>query len=461
MPQAPTVEIPKRLPLVTVPSNRGTSTNKDAKLVNCFAQKDDLGEFWIYKRPGLLTFQTQTGAGNGTYRWSGNTYSIFGGTVYKDGVAIVGAVDNTNGVYAFAETLGATPRLVFGNGVKAYTYDGTTLSQITDPNFPASFVKGWAYLDGTLYVMDASSNIWGSNLNDPTIWSALNKIIANAYAGNGVALTKQLVYVVAMKQWDTECFYDAANASGSPLAAAQNALIPWGCANSTSVQVADDVVYWLAINKSSELRIMILQNLQYQEISTKAINRLMDDIDYSIVYSWILQDMGYNLYGLTFPNSNLTLVYDISEGIWHQWTDASGNYFPMISSVAVPNLKHIFQHATNGKLYYTELSYTNDDGTIFSCDIVTPSYDGGTKRKKMLSRLEVIADQTSGSVLYIRRSDDDYQTWSNFRRVDLSKKHPRLENCGTFSKRAYHFRHRSNTSLRIKAVELQVDLCTL
>jgi len=58
-------------------------------------------------------------------------------------------------------------------------------------------------------------------------------------------------------------------------------------------------------------------------------------------------------------------------------------------------------------------------------------------------------------------SDDDYQTWSNFREVDLSKNRPMLTNCGTFRRRAYHFRHQSNTPLRIQAVELMIDLGTL
>jgi hypothetical protein len=343
--------------------------------------------------------------------------------------------------------------------VKAYTYTGSgSVTQITDADFPTSFVKGWAYLDGTLYVMDSQANIWGSALNDPTSWSAVNLIVANAFAGDGVALAKQLAYVVALKQWDTECFYDAANSVGSPLSAAQGALIPWGCANGDSVQVADDIIYWLAVNKSSELRVMMMQNLQYKEVSTKAINRLLDAVDFSTVYSWLLQDHGFNLYFLTFPLSNLTLVYDISEGIWHQWTDTNGNYFPVISSVASIGLKHVLQHPTNGKLYYADMDYTNDDGGLITCDIITPNYDGGTKRKKVLSMLEVVADQTEGSILLARNSDDDYQTWSNFRRLYLSQKRPRLKNCGTFSKRAYHFRHRANTSLRIKAVELQVDL---
>lgn len=455
-------ENPVRLPLVAVPSNRDTSTAKDAKLVNCYAQKDDAGEYQIYKRPGLLTYQTLSGNGRGMYNWLGDTYAAFGTTLYKNGVALAGVIDGTNGKYAFSQCQGATPKLIFGNGVKAYTYHPAGgIVQITDVDFPTSFVKGWAYLDGTTYVMKADGSIYGSGINDPQTWSALNVIVANSDTGNGVALAKQLIYVVAFKQWNTEIFYDQANPTGSPLGAAQNAMVMWGCANADTVQDADGVLYWVAINRSSELQVMAMENLAARAVSTKAIERLLDNVDYSNMHSWYLRDMGYKFYGLTFPNSNLTLVYDISENLWHQWTDVNGNYFPMIEQLAAPGLKHIFQHATNGKLYYADLGYYNDDGAIITVDIVTPNFEGPSRRRKTISMLEVLADKQAGSELLIRNSDNDYQKWSNFRRVNLGLNRPCLTNCGTFVRRAYNLRHQSNTPLRIRAIELQLDEGTL
>jgi len=75
--------------------------------------------------------------------------------------------------------------------------------------------------------------------------------------------------------------------------------------------------------------------------------------------------------------------------------------------------------------------------------------------------MEFVGDQEVGSVLHVRCSDDDYKTWSNFRSVKLSDKHPRLINCGTFVRRAYHLRHWSDTPLRLQAVDVQYDLGTL
>ena len=55
----------------------------------------------------------------------------------------------------------------------------------------------------------------------------------------------------------------------------------------------------------------------------------------------------------------------------------------------------------------------------------------------------------------------DAVTITNFRKVDLSIRRPLLTNCGSFTRRAHHLRHQSNTPLRIQAVEMQLDLGTL
>jgi hypothetical protein len=70
--------VPKRFPLIVEPSNRDSTTSKDARLVNCYMEgkaNPGLGqgqgpggqlqqaEYWIFKRPGLLTASTIGGTG--------------------------------------------------------------------------------------------------------------------------------------------------------------------------------------------------------------------------------------------------------------------------------------------------------------------------------------------------------------------------------------------------------------
>ena len=467
--QYPSVSLPPRLPLVVVTSNRNESVTKDARLVNCYIEVTREGELDIYKRPGLEEADEVIAGkmGRGVYFWEGSVYSIFEGTIYKDGSVLGTGLDDTNGAYRFDAILGATPKLVFGNGKKAYATDGSTVSNdfhSIDSDYPEETVKGFAYLNGPIYVMQQEAVIWGSAVNSvdqPGDWDPLNFIRAQIEPDHGVFMTKQLVYVVALKQWSTEYFFDAGNPTRSPLGSVQGMKVHYGCAHADSVQKIDDVLIFLSTNQTASLQVSMLNQGAFQVVSTPAIDRLMNDIDTSVIYSWQLKIGGHSFYVITFKNSNLTLAYDITQELWFQWTDSDGNYFPIVASTYDAAGRHVLQHESNGKLYYIDSKNYKDVDKPIVVDIITPIFDGDTYRRKQLNVMKFVADQVKGSVLKVRRSDDDYQTWSQWRDVDLSKPSPMLINCGTFRKRAYHFRHAQDLPFRIRAVEVQYDVGSL
>jgi len=464
-------DIPKRLPLVIDPANRGNSTAYDARLVNCYSEKSKEGDYYLYERPGLDE-QSRPPAANATGRgitfWRGNLYSIFADKLYKDGVAQAGTVDTTNGVYKFDSCLGATPKLQLGNGIEAYNYDTAGgLVNISDADFPSLFVKGWAYLDGTTYVMVPSAHILGSDINDPPNWDPLNDILAQIEPDQGKALSKQLVYVVAFKEWTTEIFYNAGNATGSPLGRVEGAKIDWGCLSADSVQEVGGVLLWLGRGRYGSPEVILLDKLKAEAVSTKPIERLLEQATLTNVYSWAVKLNGHRFYVLTLKDENLTLAYDLDERAnspWSQWTDVNGNYLPIVSSCANDLLQPLLQHESNGRIYIASNDYATDDGDLIQVDIYTPNFDGGTRRRKTLSKLEIISDQQAGSVLEVRVNDHDFdpKRWSNWRRFDLSKKRPYIDDCGTFVRRVHNFRHKKPVRMpRIQAMELQILLGTL
>ena len=463
------ITLPKRFPLVVAPSNRDDSTAKDARLVNCYMERAESGETWVIKRPGLDEQSrppAANAAGSGVYNWRGDLYSVFGTVFYVNGVATGGAVNGAGGVYRFSSCLGATPRLQLGNGVKAYNYDsGGGLVEITDADFPTSFVKGWAYLDTTTYVIKSDASIQGSGINDTVNWDALNTLTGQIEPDRGVAGAKQMVYVVEFKEWTTEIFYDAANATGSPLSPVQGAKVNWGCVSQDSVQELDDTLVWVGAGKSSAIQVIAMAGLKAQVVSTKAIERLLQGATWTAgqVFSWQMKKGGHHFYVLTLKTDNLTLALDLKEGTWWQMTDVDGNYFPIVAATYDSSHRPVLQHETNGRLYLASDSYLDDDGSLITVDIYTPNFDGGTRRNKQMNFLEFIGDQTTGSELQVRNNDKDYaaDAWTTFRKVDLSQIRPTLTACGTFRRRAYNLRHRGLTRFRIQAMEMQLALGTL
>jgi len=470
MSQIESVLLPPRIPLIVQPANRGSTVNKDAKLVNCYIEVDKDGELFIYKRPGMAETGVAVGAaaGRGSFYWQGSVYAVFGNKLYVDGVEEATGLNTAGGVYRFDSILGSNPKIILTNGIRTYTYNQTDglsahINSIC-PDFPPVAVKGWAYLNGFSYVMTSHAVIQQSELNsvDTALsWSALNFVTAQIEPDNGVFLAKQLVYVVALKQWTIEYFFDAGNETGSSLGPVQGMKVNYGCASADSVQRINDTLLFLCSSQTASNQVAMLYQGQITIVSTPAIDRILANANLSVVYSWQLALNGHSFYVVTITSSNITLVYDINQDLWCQWTDKDGNYIPIASSTYNVDGKHILQHESNGKLYFMNSSYYSDAGDVIVVDVITPLFDAGSNNKKQLNRLRVIADQQPGSVLNIKYSDNDYQTWTTFRQVELDKTNPMLFNLGTFRKRAFHLQHRNNTPLRIRALEGSFDLGTL
>jgi len=396
---------------------------------------------------------------------------VLTGDISTGSSVITNISPNTTGLFAgmFVTATGipSLTKILTVDSSTQVTIDGnatattTGLSLTFETGFPLRRVPGLAYLDGYINVMTPEATIWPSDANEPDSWALDSNIVAQIEADKGVYLSKQLVYLLAMKKYSIEMFYDAGNAAGSPLSPVQGAKVSVGCRHANSVAQMEGTIFWVSQARDGGTAVYLMDNVKSQQISTPSIERLLQQADYTTVYSWCARVAGHRYYCVTLAASNLSLVYDLTSQQWYQWTDSNGNYLPYVSASYTGDNQAIFQHATNGKMYQLEIVNTTDEGAAITMDLYTPNYDGGARLRKFVKSMDIIADQTNGSVLQVRVSDDDYQTWSNFRDVDLSKIRPRLTDCGTFRRRAYHFRHSSNTPLRIQAVELWIDPGTL
>ena len=360
---------------------------------------------------------------------------------------------NNNG-FGTAGTYGIKSTVLNGNVV----YTLTTISG--NNGYPGGTVPGFALLDGTTYVMDLNSNIWGStNLNDPTIWTdALNVIQADSEGDIPIALAKQLVYVIAFKSTSIEMFFDNGNPTGSPLSPVPGALIKHGCLDANTIQDIDGILFWVSSDKNSAACVAMMENLQYAQISTPAVDRFLSltegyTVSQYTFRSYSFRAAGHRFYGVTNVSSGVSLVYDIDQKLWYQWTDPYGNFYPVVSVTTDLSNNLIAQLYSPGIVNYIgpDYQYLNDNGVLFPMDIYTPNFDAGVDREKTLSAMH----------LFVRFSDDDYQSWNNFRLVNLNNKHPMLNDEGSFYRRAYHFRHYANTPFRIRAVGLEMDVGTM
>lgn len=220
----------------------------------------------------------------------------------------------------------ATPLMVFKSAHQGYTFNASlgTLTKITDADYPAVTVYGLVYLDTTFYVMDPQGRIWGSALNDPTTWTALNEIALQNEPNGGVGIAKVGTYLLALGQWSCEFFYDNANAGpGSPLSANTTLAFQIGCAAGRSIVEMQGSVIWIGQTVTEGAKVYIMQGYTPVIISTPYIDRILQADPLTLVESFATSHFGHSLYVLTLGTTGVTLVYDFLSQFWYTWTSST------------------------------------------------------------------------------------------------------------------------------------------
>lgn len=495
---ADTVDIPKRIQLVTPPGYRSAATSIDEELVNCYAERDPVdGEYWVQKRPcfgsvRLSPVASGLNPARGLYRFVGyfggsnsyifliiNNSRLSMANQATSAISLIGNISGNQANYTF-ETVRTSPNYtaVFNDSGQAYYTDSVTITNMNGlANFPGpAIVRGWAYLDGYLFVMTVDNRIFNSAIDNPASWSALNFIVARNGSDISIALSKHKEYVVALKESSTEFFYNANNSSGSPLLPLRGSKIPFGCTNAYTVQSIDDELFWMFRKDTGAFGIVRLTNLVPKIISTPPVDRILRSFSGFIggsiltTNSFQLKIGGHRFYGISglmdlggFANRRITLVYDLDQNLWYRWTDATNLDLDWpVNAAAGPDSggRIVVQNYNTGNLYAINEDYVTsvDDDIPPKVEIWTPRHDFGTQREKHLGGMLFRGDKVIGSLLQMQYSDDDSEVWSAWQDIDLSMRRPELYDQGSFTSRSWRFRHERATSFRMKTMDLQIGI---
>jgi len=311
-----------RLQLAQTISTRDPTMTSDAILYNYYATKNSNGQILCERRFGIQPVFTATAAaGLGLFQFGTQVLAIIGTEFFVNGVA-TSAVDATS-PYQFVLTgIGGTA-VFLKNNTNAYIWNGSTLTKVTDVNYPATTVPGVTYLDGYVFVLTPGGTLTNSNLNTPATWNALNTINGSLSADPGAAVNKLYNYIVSFGTFSTTFFYDAGNVPpGSPLLPVIQATCNIGVASGTSVVASENTIFWIGQTHQKGRRVYMLNGLTPQPISDQFIDKVLnaDPLTPGTVYAFYIEINGSAFYVLTLSASNFTLVYNSSVGMWSRWS---------------------------------------------------------------------------------------------------------------------------------------------
>lgn len=375
-------------------------------------------------------------------------YSEISGT----GIAAGTLIESIDSTTVLTMSLPATA----GGGVSALTF---TLSGPPDQTAGSrpQLAAGVEDLNTSSYLLTYYSGVVGSDPLDPRAWDPLNLIYAYAEANNAVRIAKHLSYIVVFKTTSTEFFRDVGVTPGSPLERLEGLKLVVGCWEARTVCEIDGILLWCSYTESGLKSVHMMANLKTEEIASPAIRRVLESLDPKYAISFSIS--GHSFYVLTDPTAGVSLVFDTTSKIWAYWNALGETYFPFVATSLVFGDGGIrLQHESNGKIYLLDPDVVLDDGDPIVMDIYTPLFDANMRLSKYVERMYINADQEPGSILKLRVNDDDQAAdeWSDYREFDLSHSRPALYDCGSFTKRNFHFRHESETACRLVSVELDL-----
>jgi hypothetical protein len=348
--------------------------------------------------------------------------------------------------------------------------------------------------------------VYNADLEAPTSINALGFVKADVFPDNPVTLARTHNQLICFKEYSTEFFYDAVIAApSSPLAKIPQQTLTIGCASAASVVQIGNRVMWVSRNQNGGLAVHMMEGASPQKVSTPFVDRIIASMESFIfgdkVESLYISNEGHDFYVLSITGSigsnqaifgiatfgssifglggslntyKRTLVFDLSENEWHEWSTldnatSTQSVFFGAYSVSGPHASNsqdftntLVMEKSSGDVYEMSpapigVSYgpTYLDGTRpITVKTVTNNLDGGTRNRKKCNSLEFLGDAVSAN-MSVRYSDDDYQTWSNPRVVDLSGR-ARLLNLGSFRRRAFEFTTEDDKPIRLSAIELDV-----
>lgn len=510
---APMVSVDQNKPvnLLYAWDSRDDSThNYDTVLKNTIAEKVGKDEFRMIKREGTEVAFTPTGATSkilGIYYWelvAGTTFIVVVTVLATTSVIQVGMYSTgtftpfgaggsfgtgpSTSEVSFQEFLyqnGTVDLLisVIGGASGGGVYRLTSAGILSGPIVNAPANGSLAYLDGYAIGHDATA-IYNSNLNDPTTWVPSNFLSVDSYPDNIAKITRMGPYIVVLGYDSIQWFYDAANPTGTPFASVVGATKRIGYLGGWATQ--GDVGYFIGSSQGGPPTLYKLEGLNVTPLESAPFARMYVDNNWysnNIAFGYvrafppgsILSINGHLLYfvrtnsqpGQLPPSTDPVYVgesycFDLTSNVWTKM-GYQGNENMLIKQSTVfyqPTLAT----AQKGRTYFCLLGDTSvkrfnntlyqDSGVNFEMKFRTSMENYGTNRIKFGTRIIVDCDQTpTTSNVMISWTDNDYQTFSTPRAVDVSHAYKQLYALGRFRKRAYQVTYSDNFPMRVQGLE--------
>ena len=472
----------KMVNLLKQENHRDDVATQDEDYLNCFVDlvsnnKLEDSKKHIVKRAGSTQYVASVGGttvrGFHFNEDFGKIYYCVGRSIYVYNIATSAATTTLTNFFTSSTGDVGFCDYLYDNGTQVViATDGTELGQITsaeaitmnaDADMPVH-VPTPVFLDGYLFVLKAgTADVYNSDLNNPLSWTPGDFITAEIGPDTAKNLVKLNNYLLVFGTNTIEYFWDAANASGSPLQRNDTPVKFTGYLG--ALATFGNRIYFSGQNKEGQPSVYMLEDFKIEEIASPSVVRYLNTVGatFTNAKGSILSIQGHNFYVLN--TGTLTYVLDLDTKLWARWAFQAGTEFAVLFAIntrSTTTYRPLFILEGTTAIYRMDQDLYQDNGTNFTVSGVTDNQYFDTYNEKSMGRLVVWADKPPSSTptptLSIQWSDDDYQTYNTARTLTLFQDRPNIDRLGRFRRRAFKWSFAVNHPLRIRGFEVNINI---
>lgn len=339
-------------------------------------------------------------------------YVVSGSTLYSVQNGIITSLGPIPGLgRVFMASDGSHLMVVAGK--VGYIWNGATLNQITDSNFPG--YQWMTYLDGYFIGGPGDRTFYINHTAfDPTVWNALDFASAESTPSDIVTSITDHREVFLFKRDAAEVWYNSGSAD-FPLTRTASGYMEIGCASRFGVAKADNSVFFAATDGT----IRRVNGYTPVRISTTAIEQAIAKYanQECIAHTWI--ENGHTMVAFTYVEN--TFVFDASTQLWHERQSYGLKNWRAAFVLRGENVTLVGDSTSNRLGMLDDQTFMEWDKPLVSSVISPPVPHPPDRETLQHAYLELIFEQGVGlntgqgsdPKVMVQFSNNDGRTWSN------------------------------------------------
>ena len=271
-------------------------------------QSSGVSDAYLRPADGLVSSGTGPGVDRGGINWNNVCYRVMGSklvSVADDGtVTTLGDVEGTTSLVSFDYSF---DRLGIASNGKLWYWDGSTLTEVTDPDLGTVIDMKW--IDGYFMTTDGESLVV-TELADPTAVNPIKYGSSEIDPDPVEAILKLRNEIAALNRYTIE-FFNNIGGNFFPFQRIEGAQIQKGCVGTHACCIYKEAVAFLGSGRNEQPMVYIGANGQALRISSRSIDDILEEYTESQLATVKLEarnDRSSDLLYVHLPDK--TLVYD-------------------------------------------------------------------------------------------------------------------------------------------------------